>query len=82
MTISKFNFAAACLLLGTSGLLISCGGGAAVVPDTTSEPGVATTADCPGLELKDSEVYPISSDGNKPNKEELTEEYADCIAVD
>ena len=87
MTISKFNFAAACLLLGTSGLLISCGGGAAVVPESkpTSEELSAGTADCTLDELKEPEIRPSTSTSHdKPRKEgseELQEEYADCIAV-
>ncbi|RKZ37544.1 MAG: hypothetical protein DRQ49_03355 [Gammaproteobacteria bacterium] len=82
MTISKFNFAAACLLLGTSGLLISCGGGTAVVSDSTSKPS-AVTAGCIVDELEDSKIHPSTSPdkARKEGSEELQEEYADCIAV-
>jgi hypothetical protein len=74
MTFSKLNFAAACLLLGTSGLLVSCGG-------TKPDSGCVETADCTRSELKGSPICPESSQSTR-HPRESEEPKADCIHPD
>jgi hypothetical protein len=74
MTFSKRNFAATCLLLGTSGLLISCN---ETLPD---EPLAADTADCIAVDAGDSEIRKSASSQERPTEVQTADiETADCI---
>jgi len=75
MTFSKRNFAAACLLLGTSGLLISCNPPKST--DSPTDPSVET-AGCITDGLEDSEV-PISDQKKSSGPKTAEIDTADCI---
>jgi len=77
MTFSKRNFAAACLLLGTSALLVSCNKTLpGEVPELTAD-----TADCIAVDAGNSEIHKSASTSQKPHNEVKTADIdtADCI---
>jgi len=80
MIFSKRNFAAACLLLGTSGLLVSCN---APLPDETPEL-TADTADCIAVDAGNSEIHKSASE-KRPSDVQTADidiDTADCIKVE
>ena len=78
MTLSKHNFAIACFLLGMTGLLVSCGGEAAVKP-TTVELTADKPEDCLRVTPDEDPKYrkPASSKPRVPIAP--TVKTADCI---
>ena len=75
MIFSKRNFAAACLLLGTSGLLISCN---QTLPDETPEL-TADTADCIIVDAGNSEIRKSESEKRPSDAQTVEIDTADCI---
>jgi len=78
MTLSKRNFAVACLLLGMTGFLVSCAGGPAVKP-TTAELTADKPDDCLRVTPDEDPKYrkPAYSKPREPT--DMTVETADCI---
>ncbi len=75
MTFSKLNFAAACLLLGTSGFLVSCN---KTLPGEAPEL-TADTAGCIAVDAGNSEIHKSASQ-KRPSDVQTTEiDTADCI---
>ncbi len=79
MIFSKRNFAAACLLLGTSGLLVSCNEPIPNQP-TKAEKLSAEVPGCTTEGLEDSQVPIDQKTPSGPKTAEV--ETADCIKVD
>jgi hypothetical protein len=77
MIFLKRHFAAACLLLGTSGLLVSCN---ETLPDEAPEPElVADTAGCIAVDAGSSEIHKSASQKRPSDVQTADIDTADCI---